>query len=68
MQDADNTYLDPNYQCIKWQPHQQNKWIPLYDANCKELWVVFILASFERLYFGRNLPNKLKSLHREGKE
>ena len=39
MQDAENTYLDPNYQCIKWQPHQQNKWTPLYDANCKELWV-----------------------------
>ncbi|XP_061773168.1 myelin regulatory factor isoform X6 [Nerophis ophidion] len=37
MQDADNGYLDPNYQCIKWQPHQQNKWTPLYDANCKEL-------------------------------
>uniref|UniRef100_A0A3Q3IXH6 Myelin regulatory factor n=1 Tax=Monopterus albus TaxID=43700 RepID=A0A3Q3IXH6_MONAL len=37
MQDPDNTYLDPNYQCIKWQPHQQNKWTPLYDANCKEL-------------------------------
>ncbi|XP_072770072.1 myelin regulatory factor isoform X3 [Nerophis lumbriciformis] len=37
MQDADNSYLDPNYQCIKWQPHQQNKWTPLYDANCKEL-------------------------------
>uniref|UniRef100_G3NPB0 Myelin regulatory factor n=1 Tax=Gasterosteus aculeatus aculeatus TaxID=481459 RepID=G3NPB0_GASAC len=35
--DADNSYLDPNYQCIKWQPHQQNKWTPLYDANCKEL-------------------------------
>ncbi|XP_041652448.1 myelin regulatory factor isoform X1 [Cheilinus undulatus] len=37
MQDADNAYLDPNYQCIKWQPHQQNKWTQLYDANCKEL-------------------------------
>ncbi|XP_032378119.1 myelin regulatory factor isoform X2 [Etheostoma spectabile] len=37
MQDSDNSYLDPNYQCIKWQPHQQNKWTPLYDANCKEL-------------------------------
>ncbi|CAG5957926.1 unnamed protein product [Menidia menidia] len=37
MQDADNSYLDPNYQCIKWQPHQQNKWTTLYDANCKEL-------------------------------
>uniref|UniRef100_A0A8D3DS47 Myelin regulatory factor n=1 Tax=Scophthalmus maximus TaxID=52904 RepID=A0A8D3DS47_SCOMX len=37
MQDADNSYLDPNYQCIKWQPHLQNKWTPLYDANCKEL-------------------------------
>uniref|UniRef100_H3DF70 Myelin regulatory factor n=1 Tax=Tetraodon nigroviridis TaxID=99883 RepID=H3DF70_TETNG len=37
MQDADNTYLDPNYQCIKWQPHQQSKWTPLYDANGKEL-------------------------------
>lgn len=37
MQDADNSYLDPNYQCIKWQPHQQNKWTPLFDANCKEL-------------------------------
>lgn len=39
MQDADNSYLDPNYQCIKWQPHQQNKWISLYDVNYKELWV-----------------------------
>ncbi|XP_024912117.1 myelin regulatory factor [Cynoglossus semilaevis] len=37
MQDGDNAYLDPNYQCIKWQPHQQNKWTPLYDVNCKEL-------------------------------
>uniref|UniRef100_A0A674NA55 Myelin regulatory factor n=1 Tax=Takifugu rubripes TaxID=31033 RepID=A0A674NA55_TAKRU len=37
MQDADNAYLDPNYQCIKWQPHQQSKWTPLYDANGKEL-------------------------------
>ncbi|XP_051917821.1 myelin regulatory factor isoform X7 [Hippocampus zosterae] len=37
MQDADNGYMDPNYQCIKWQPHQQNKWTALYDANCKEL-------------------------------
>lgn len=44
MQDADNAYLDPNYQCIKWQPHQQSKWTPLYDANCKELWVEFIVA------------------------
>lgn len=44
MQDADNSYLDPNYQCIKWQPHQQNKWTPLYDANCKELWVEFTQA------------------------
>ncbi|XP_053576447.1 myelin regulatory factor isoform X2 [Bombina bombina] len=31
------SYLDPNYQSIKWQPHQQNKWVPLYDANYKEL-------------------------------
>ncbi|XP_072574394.1 myelin regulatory factor isoform X2 [Paramormyrops kingsleyae] len=37
IQDAENSYLDPNYQCIKWQPHQQNKWTLLYDANCKEL-------------------------------
>uniref|UniRef100_A0A8B9L9Z7 Myelin regulatory factor n=1 Tax=Astyanax mexicanus TaxID=7994 RepID=A0A8B9L9Z7_ASTMX len=37
MQDAENSYLDPNYQCIKWQPHQQNKWTQLYDANGKEL-------------------------------
>ncbi|MBN3294968.1 MYRF factor, partial [Amia calva] len=37
MQDSDSSYLDPNYQCIKWQPHLQNKWTPLYDANCKEL-------------------------------
>lgn len=44
MQDADNSYLDPNYQCIKWQPHQQNKWTPLFDANCKELWVDLILT------------------------
>lgn len=48
MQDADNAYLDPNYQCIKWQPHQQSKWTPLYDANCKELWVEFD--------FGMSLP------------
>ena len=46
MQDADNAYLDPNYQCIKWQPHQQSKWTPLYDVNCKELWVEFILTFF----------------------
>ncbi|XP_041132617.1 myelin regulatory factor isoform X3 [Polyodon spathula] len=37
MQDSDGSYLDPNYQCIKWQPHQQNKWAALYDVNCKEL-------------------------------
>ncbi|XP_051979092.1 myelin regulatory factor-like isoform X3 [Xyrauchen texanus] len=37
MQDAENSYLDPNYQCIKWQPHQQNKWTPLYDSSGKEL-------------------------------
>ncbi|XP_066523908.1 myelin regulatory factor isoform X3 [Hoplias malabaricus] len=37
MQDAENSYLDPNYQCIKWQPHQQNKWTTLCDANGKEL-------------------------------
>ncbi|XP_077451750.1 myelin regulatory factor isoform X2 [Stigmatopora argus] len=37
MQDAENGYMDPNYQCIKWQPHQQNKWTALYDANGKEL-------------------------------
>lgn len=52
MQDADNSYMDPNYQCIKWQPHQQSKWTPLYDANCKELWVEFILAY---LYILRSL-------------
>ncbi|XP_063053323.1 myelin regulatory factor [Engraulis encrasicolus] len=37
MQDGESSYLDPNYQCIKWQPHQQNKWASLYDANGKEL-------------------------------
>ncbi|XP_030646348.1 myelin regulatory factor [Chanos chanos] len=37
MQDGENSYLDPNYQCIKWQPHQQNKWTALYDGSCKEL-------------------------------
>ncbi|XP_060742539.1 myelin regulatory factor isoform X1 [Tachysurus vachellii] len=37
MQDAENSYLDPNYQCIKWQPHQQNKWTSLCDASGKEL-------------------------------
>ncbi|XP_035379727.1 myelin regulatory factor isoform X2 [Electrophorus electricus] len=37
MQDAESSYLDPNYQCIKWQPHQQNKWTPLYDASGKEI-------------------------------
>jgi len=40
MQDAENSYLDPNYQCIKWQAHQQNKWTMLYDSNGKELWVL----------------------------
>ncbi|KAM9301918.1 myelin regulatory factor [Gastrophryne carolinensis] len=40
MQDNDSlngSYLDPNYQSIKWQPHQQNKWVTLYDNNYKEL-------------------------------
>uniref|UniRef100_F7DI59 Myelin regulatory factor n=1 Tax=Ornithorhynchus anatinus TaxID=9258 RepID=F7DI59_ORNAN len=40
MQDNDSlngSYLDPNYQSIKWQPHQQNKWASLYDASYKEL-------------------------------
>ncbi|XP_078405181.1 myelin regulatory factor isoform X6 [Cetorhinus maximus] len=40
MQDNDSlngSYLDPNYQCIKWQPHQQNKWTTLCDVNCKDL-------------------------------
>ncbi|XP_064144010.1 myelin regulatory factor isoform X3 [Loxodonta africana] len=40
LQDSDSlsgSYLDPNYQSIKWQPHQQNKWATLYDANYKEL-------------------------------
>ncbi len=40
MQDVENSYLDPNYQCIKWQPHQQNKWTTLYDSSGKELWVL----------------------------
>lgn len=40
LQDSDSlsgSYLDPNYQSIKWQPHQQSKWATLYDANYKEL-------------------------------
>ncbi|XP_060626680.2 myelin regulatory factor isoform X2 [Anolis sagrei] len=40
IQDNDSlngSYLDPNYQSIKWQPHQQNKWATLYDVNYKEL-------------------------------
>ncbi|KAM8939192.1 myelin regulatory factor [Pelodytes ibericus] len=40
MQDTDSlngSYLDPNYQSIKWQSHQQNKWVSLYDSNYKEL-------------------------------
>ncbi|XP_077177292.1 myelin regulatory factor isoform X5 [Paroedura picta] len=40
IQDNDSlngSYLDPNYQSIKWQPHQQNKWATLFDANYKEL-------------------------------
>ncbi|KAG8438169.1 hypothetical protein GDO86_008747 [Hymenochirus boettgeri] len=40
MQDNDSlngSYLDPNYQSIKWQPHLQNKWVTLFDANYKEL-------------------------------
>ncbi|XP_044126557.1 myelin regulatory factor isoform X2 [Bufo gargarizans] len=40
MQDNDSlngSYLDPNYQSIKWQPHLQNKWVTLYDSNYKEL-------------------------------
>uniref|UniRef100_A0A4W3ID88 Myelin regulatory factor n=1 Tax=Callorhinchus milii TaxID=7868 RepID=A0A4W3ID88_CALMI len=32
-----SSYLDPNYQCIKWQPHQQSKWVSLCDINCKDL-------------------------------
>lgn len=68
MQDAENSYLDPNYQCIKWQPHQQNKWTPLYDANCKELWVEFILAHLYvwGLYFGpKRAENALHRLKNE---
>ncbi|NP_001087759.1 myelin regulatory factor [Xenopus laevis] len=40
IQDNDSlngSYLDPNYQSIKWQPHLQNKWVSLYDASYKEL-------------------------------
>ncbi|XP_056382761.1 myelin regulatory factor isoform X5 [Hyla sarda] len=40
MNDNDSlngSYLDPNYQSIKWQPHQQNKWVTLYDSSYKEL-------------------------------
>ncbi|TRY97016.1 hypothetical protein DNTS_001438 [Danionella cerebrum] len=37
IQDTETSYLDPNYQCIKWQAHQQNKWTPLYDSSGKEL-------------------------------
>ncbi|XP_069821800.1 myelin regulatory factor isoform X2 [Dendropsophus ebraccatus] len=40
MQDNDSlngSYLDPNYQSIKWQPHLQNKWVTLYDSSYKEL-------------------------------
>ncbi|KAG9352607.1 hypothetical protein JZ751_021021, partial [Albula glossodonta] len=33
MQDAENSYLDPNYQCIKWQPHQQNNPMPTYRVD-----------------------------------
>lgn len=64
IQDADNGYLDPNYQCIKWQPHQQNKWTPLYDANCKELWVEYTrrviveLAGEGRRWQGRRRRSK----------
>lgn len=65
MQDADNAYLDPNYQCIKWQPHQQNKWTPLYDANCKELWVDFVLAYLYILRFLFWGEKELKALCRE---
>ena len=72
MQDEDNSYLDPNYQCIKWQPHLQNKWTPLYDVNCKELWVeiyvgtsshprVFILEQ-KQLREHRVKQNKWKQL------
>lgn len=40
MQDNDSlngSYMDPNYQSIKWQPHLQNKWVTLYDSSYKEL-------------------------------
>lgn len=63
MQDADNSYMDPNYQCIKWQPHQQNKWTPLYDVNCKELWVEFLfgpIASSLALHFETNIVARTK--------
>ncbi|MEQ2286224.1 hypothetical protein AMECASPLE_000219 [Ameca splendens] len=70
MQDADNTYLDPNYQCIKWQPHQQNKWTPLYDANCKELYMKYLYA-FECDKKGLSSPGELQaaidSNRREGR-
>ncbi len=40
MQDVENSYLDPNYQCIKWQPHQQNNGLHYTTPVEKELWVL----------------------------
>jgi hypothetical protein len=30
-------FMDPNYQCIKFQPFQDNTWNSLTDDNFKEL-------------------------------
>ncbi len=30
-------FMDPNYQCIKFQPFQEHTWLPLADDNFKEL-------------------------------
>ena len=32
-----NGYIDSSFQCIRFQPFQQQNWCPLYDENFKEM-------------------------------
>lgn len=32
-----SVFMDPNYQCIKFQPFQEQNWVPLADEALKEL-------------------------------
>ncbi|KAJ7422889.1 hypothetical protein WISP_36290 [Willisornis vidua] len=67
IQDNDSlngSYLDPNFQSIKWQPHQQNKWAALYDANYKELVTLppeqVTKVTVGRLHFSETTANNMR--------